>query len=106
MPLDGYIDYLYNVLNMARSEAVELEVTTCIDSSDLDQLEQPEIKNYFYTHINLLQRTINHEIDCKLIDNPAYGELQRWHIKQVQQRQNTLIKNLVNLQNMLTFIKR
>jgi hypothetical protein len=82
------------------SETAEIEVSTYVDSWDLDHLEQSASTSRFYTQIDLLNQTVEHEVDLKLIDNPTYGELQRWHIEQVRQRQESLIKNLANLEQM------
>ncbi|MFM2311036.1 MAG: hypothetical protein RLZZ04_312 [Cyanobacteriota bacterium] len=91
---------IFQTLNIAISETAEIEVTTYVDSWDLDHLERSASTSRFHTHINLLNQTVEHEVDLKLIDNPAYGELQRWHIEQVCQRQDSLINNLASLEQM------
>jgi hypothetical protein len=91
---------IFQALTIAISETAEIEVSTYVDSWDLDHLEQSASISRFYTQIDLLNQTVEHEVDLKLIDNPIYGELQRWHIEQVRQRQESLIKNLVNLEQM------
>ena len=91
---------IFQLLTIAMSEIVEVEVSTYVDSWDLDHLEQSASTSRFYTQIDLLNQTVKHEVDLKLIDNPTYGELQRWHIEQVRQRQESLIKNLANLEQM------
>ncbi|NJL52392.1 MAG: hypothetical protein HC930_09560 [Hydrococcus sp. SU_1_0] len=91
---------IFQALTIAMSEAAEIEVTTYVDSWDLDHLERSASTSRFQTQIDLLKKTVEHEIDLKLIDNPAYGELQRWHIEQVRQRQDSLIKNLASLEQM------
>lgn len=91
---------IFQLLTIAMSEIVEVEVSTYVDSWDLDHLEQSASTSRFYTQIDLLKQTVEHEVDLKLIDNPTYGELQRWHIEQVRQRQESLIKNLANLEQM------
>lgn len=94
---------MFEVLTAALSKIVEIDVTSSIHT-DLDQFVSlpseliPEPR--FSTHINLLNGTVDHAIDLKLIDNSAYGELQRWHIEQVKQRQGSLIKNLNRLEEM------
>ena len=91
---------IFETLTEAMSETVEIEVTTYIDSLDLDQIEDSASTTRFHTQVNLLDGTVNHEIDLKLIDNPAYRELQRWHIEQVHQRQDSLVENLASLEKM------
>jgi hypothetical protein len=91
---------IFQALTIAMSEMAEIEVTTYVDSWDLDHLERSASTSRFHTQIDLLDQTVKHEVDLKLIDNPTYGELQRWHIEQVRQRQESLIKNLANLEQM------
>jgi hypothetical protein len=91
---------IFEALTIAISEAVELEITTCIDSSDLDQIKPSVSDSLLRTRLNLLDGTVDHEIDLKLVDNPAYPELQRWHIEQVKQKQNSLIENLASLEKL------
>ena len=95
---------LFRTLTVAMSETAEIEVTTYVDSWDLDHLERSASTSRFYTQIDLLNKTVDHEVDLKLIDNPAYGELQRWHIEQVRQRQDSLIENLATLEQMRQII--
>jgi hypothetical protein len=91
---------IFEALTIAISETVDLQVTTCIDDSDLDQIELSTSASFLRTRFHLLDGTVDHEIDLKLVDNPAYPELQRWHIKQVKQRQNSLIANLASLEKL------
>jgi antitoxin component of RelBE/YafQ-DinJ toxin-antitoxin module len=91
---------VFEALTIAISEAIELEITTCIDSSDLDEIKPSASDNLLRTRLNLLDGTVDHEIDLKLVDNPAYPELQRWHIEQVKQKQNSIIKNLASLEKL------
>ena len=86
-------------LTIAMSKTVEINVTTYIEN-DLDRVTQSLSTQRLATQINLLNGTVEHEVDLKLIDNPAYRELQRWHIEQVKQRQGFLIKNLASLEEM------
>ena len=89
----------------AMSESAEIEVTTYIDSWDLDSAERSPSASRIQTKIDLLNKTVEREIDSKLIDNPAYGELQRWHIEQVRQRQDYLVDNLASLEKMRQMIQ-
>lgn len=87
-------------LAIALSESMELDITTCIDNEDLDQSKPAASNSLLRTRWHLLDGTVDHEIDLKLVDNPAYPELKRWHIEQVKQRQNSLIKNLASLEKL------
>ncbi|WP_319420096.1 hypothetical protein [Pleurocapsa sp. FMAR1] len=90
---------IFAALTIAMSKTVEINVTTCIEN-DLDRATQSPSTERFATRINLLNGTVEHEVDLELIDNPAYGELQQWHIEQVKQKQGFLIKNLASLEEM------
>lgn len=91
---------ILEALTFVISEAVEIEVITCIDNTDLDQIPPSTSNNCLHTRLNLFTGMVDHEIDLKLIDNPAYSELQRWHTKQVRQKQNSLIDRLANLEKL------
>ena len=91
---------ILEAINVAMSETTQIAVTTCIDSGDIDRIQQSASASRFRTQIDLLNKTVEHKIDRKLIDNPAYRELQRWHIEQVHQRQDSLIENLASLEMM------
>ena len=95
----GQNSKILETLTTAISETAEIEVTTYIDL-DLDRLEHSPSSKRIHTAIDLFNQTINHEIDLKLIDNPAYGELKRWHIEQVHRRQDSMIENLAKLSKM------
>ena len=94
---------ILQAIDLAMSETAEIAVTTCVEEGDLDDRESGATDR-FYTQIDLLAKTVAHEIDRKLIDNPAYRELQRWHIEQVHQRQESLIENLASLEIMRQLI--
>ena len=91
---------IFEALTIAISEAIELEVTTIYTSGDLDQINPSSSESRLHTRFNLLDGTVDHEIDLKLIDNPVYDELQRLHIEQVEQRQASLIEKLASLAKM------
>jgi hypothetical protein len=97
---------ILQALTTAMSETAQIEVTTYVDSWDLDHLEQSASTSRFYTQIDLLNQTVQHEVDLKLIDNSTYSELQRWHIEQVCQRQESLIKNLASLEQMRIIVNQ
>ena len=99
----GLVRELWEVLTIAMSETVEIEVTTCIDDWDLDCIEE-SAPAVVHTQIDLFNKTVEHKIDSELIDNPAYRELQRWHIEQVRQRQDSLTENLTSLEAMRRII--
>ena len=93
---------LTEVLISAMGQAAEISITTCI-AKDLD--DPRSLRQSFSTQINLIDRTVNHEIDLKLIDNLAYRELQRWHIEQVKHQQASLVRNLASLESMRRIVE-
>ena len=84
---------IVETLTTAICEATTVEVTTYVNSSDLDEVGT-DSSSRIHTEIDLLNQSIDHEIDLKLIDNSTYEELQRWHIEQVKQRQDSILANL------------
>ena len=96
---------ILQVITTAMSESAEIEVTTYIDSWDLDSAERSPSASRIQTKIDLLDKTIEQEIDRKLIDNPACGELQRWQIEQVRQRQDSSLNHLASLAKMRQIIQ-
>ena len=98
------INEIREALICAMSKAAEVNITTAI-VRDLDRVENNVSAPSLSTHINLLDNTVNREIDLKLIDNPAYGELQRWHIEQVKHQQASLVRNLASLESMRRIVE-
>ena len=97
---------ILQVITTAMSESAEIEVTTYVDSWDLDSIERSPSASHIQTKIDLLNKTVEREIDRKLIDNPAYRELQRWHIEQVRRRQDSLVDNLTSLAKLRQIMQR
>ena len=102
----GMAESAWQTLTVAMGETVEIEVTTYITEGDLDSLEEFSSANRLHTQIDFYEQTVAHEIDRKLIDNPAYRELQRWHIEQVRQRQDSIAQNLASLAAMRIILHR
>jgi len=100
----GLTQEIWSVLTEAMGEAAEIEVTTYIDSGNLELPAESTLNSRLHTQIDLFQQRVEHQIDRKLIDNPGYRELQRWHIEQVRQRQNSLTENLASLERMRQLI--
>lgn len=88
-------------LSLAMSEAIELKVTTWVASSDRStSLSESQPGYRWRTRIDLVNGEVENEIGSEFINNPAYRELQRLHLEQVQQGRKILIANLETLQAM------
>ena len=93
---------VFDALTLAMSEAIELDITTWVASNDTDGTEDSCQPGYrMRTRINIVDGEIENEIGREFVTNPAYVELQKLHLEQVQQGRETLLNNLVSLQAIL-----
>lgn len=89
-------------LTLAMSEAMELKVTTWVaSSSNPNSLHESQPGYRWQTRIDIVGGEVENEIGSEFIKNPAYSELQKLHLEQVQQGREFLIANLETLQAML-----
>lgn len=90
---------VYDALTLAMSEAIELKITTWVASSETDDLDNDSKPGYrMRTSINLVEGKIDNEIGREFASNPAYEELQKLHLEQVQQGREIILNNLASLQ--------
>ena len=95
----------FEALSVAMSESVELKITTWVASSDLDsQTDESQPGYRLHTRINLIDGEVEQEIGREFVNNPAYAQLQKLHLEQVQQGRETVIKNLESLQKMFAIL--
>ena len=93
---------VFDALTLAMSEAIELDITTWVASNDDDETEDSCQPGYrMRTRINIVDGEIENEIGREFVTHPAYVELQKLHLEQVQQGRETLLNNLVSLQAIL-----
>lgn len=104
---------IFEALTIAISEAIELKVTTWVSSAESPPtapdfsangtlkagLETPSIL-CLHTRINLVDGEVENKIGSEFIDNEAYAELQKFHLEQVKEGREILLKNLESLQKM------
>jgi hypothetical protein len=100
---------------LAISEAIELEITTSVFSGDISiDIDSPSLipenessAGYrLRTRINIVDGEVEHEIGSEFVANQAYVELKQLHQEQVKQGREILVKNLENLQKMLTVLNQ
>jgi hypothetical protein len=102
---------IFEALTIAMSEAIELKVTTWISSAEspptsqdfyangtLKEDLQPSKGSCLSTRINLVDGEIENEIGSEFIGNEAYAELQKFHLEQVKEGREILLKNIESLQ--------
>lgn len=94
---------LFDALTIAMSEAIELKVTTWVSSSESES-EEPQAGNCLRTRINLVDGAVENEIGSEFIGNEAYRELQQFHLEQVREGREILLKNLESLQKMFVVL--
>jgi hypothetical protein len=92
---------IFDALTLAMSEAIELKITTWVADSQTDTRDETSQPGYrLRTRMNLVSGEVENEIGSEFMNNPAYAELQKLHLEQVQQGREVLIKNLESLQAM------
>ncbi|MDJ0532760.1 MAG: hypothetical protein QNJ70_09730 [Xenococcaceae cyanobacterium MO_207.B15] len=96
---------IYDALSIAMSEAIELKITTWVASSETDNLDDGAKPGYrMRTRINLADGEVENEIGREFASNPAYEELQKLHLEQVQQGREIILNNLASLQKMFVML--
>ena len=96
---------MFDALAIAMSEAIELNITTSVASSEKEQLGDVAQPGYrMRTRINLVDGEVDNEIGREFASNPAYAELQKLHLEQVQQGREILLNNLASLQSMFAML--
>ncbi|GAB4541708.1 MAG: hypothetical protein Tsb0014_33850 [Pleurocapsa sp.] len=95
---------MFEALTLAMSEAIELKITTWVASSEIDNGEESQPGYRLHTRINLVDGEVENEIGSEFLKNPAYSELKKMHLEQVQQGRETLLKNLASLQQMFHIV--
>jgi hypothetical protein len=92
---------IFDALTLAMSEAVELKITTWVAAPEADtQVDNSQPGYRLRTRMNLVSGEVENEIGSEFMHNPAYAQLQKLHLEQVQQGREILIKNLESLQAM------
>jgi hypothetical protein len=102
---------IFEALTIAMSEAIELKVTTWISSTEspptaqdfyangtLKEDLQPPLGSCLQTRINLVDGEVENLIGSEFIGDEAYAELQQFHLEQVQEGREILLKNIESLQ--------
>ena len=96
---------IFEALQIALSEAIELKITTWVapaDSSDLGLASNKVKPGYrLRTRINIVDGDIDNEIGSQFLDNGPYPELRTFHSTQVKEGREILQQNLENLQRLL-----
>ena len=96
---------MFDALAIAMSEAIELNITTSVASSADDQSDITSKPGYrMRTRINLVDGEVDNEIGREFASNPAYAQLQKLHLEQVEQGREILLNNLASLQSMFAML--
>lgn len=100
---------IFDAFNLAISEAIELEITTWVSSSDSDNqssgnANQPKPGYCMRTRMNLVDGKIENEVGSQFIGNGPYTELMQFHLEQVKEGRQIVLKNLESLQKMFVVL--
>ena len=91
---------------LAMSKAVELNITTWVESPDDDGRRgettsgEPKSGNRLRTRINLIEGAIDNEIGDRFISNSPYKKLHKFHKQQVSDVNYVIDNNLQSLQTL------
>ena len=100
---------IVEALSTALSEAIELEITTWVSSTDVDDRtseEQPKPGSRMQTRINIVEGDITNEIGDRFLNSGPYSELREFHLEQVQQSREIINDNLKSLQKLFGMLGR
>jgi hypothetical protein len=90
-------------LLLALEQAMEIEVTTWVASG---QEVEAAPGQRLRSRLNLIAGELEHEIGEEFLDNPAYQQLQQFHLDQVQASRQTMVQNVETLQQLFTVLTR
>ncbi|MBD2087620.1 hypothetical protein [Coleofasciculus sp. FACHB-542] len=100
---------IVEALSTALSETIELEITTWVSSTDIDDRtseEQPQPGSRMQTRINIVEGDITNEIGDRFLNSGPYSELRQFHLEQVQQSRAIINDNLKSLQKLFGMLVR
>lgn len=101
---------IVDALTLALGEAVELEITTWVSSSNHSETNtpaeaaRPAPDSRMRTRLNIVDGAIDNEVGSRFIGNGPYTELREFHMEQVQQGRQIIQHNLENLQQLFTVL--
>jgi hypothetical protein len=92
---------LDEALLLALEQAIELEVTTWVASEEeTEAIPGQRLRS----RLNLVAGELEHEIGEEFLNNPAYEQLQQFHLEQVQASRQTMVQNVQTLQQLFTVL--
>lgn len=100
---------IVDALTLALGQAVELEITTWVSSSNSEaknssEADQPPADCRMRTRLNIVNGDIDNEVGTQFIGNGPYTELRQFHMEQVQEGPQMIQQNLENLQELFTVL--
>lgn len=101
---------IVDALTLALGEAIELEITTWVSSSNtsdapiLEAREQIPGDRKMRTRINIVDGDIDNEVGAQFIGNGPYTELRQFHMEQVQEGRQIIQNNLESLHHLFTVL--
>ena len=96
-------------LQLALSEATELEITTWVRAANPYNANQQIPENAppghrMRTAIDIVEGQINTEVGSHFVGNGPYTELREFHVRQIEESRNVLQQNLESLQQLFVVL--
>lgn len=92
---------LNEALLLALEQTIELEVTTWVAS---EQATEALPGQRLRSRLNLVAGELDHEIGEEFLNNPAYQQLQQFHLEQVEASRRMMVQNVETLQQLFTVL--
>ncbi len=93
---------IFEALQLALTEAVELEITTWVEPTNSDRPSTPAKPGHrLRTRINLVDGDIDNEVGSRFLNSGPYAELRDFHAIQVRQSRAIVRQNLDSLQTLV-----
>ncbi|MDY7016500.1 MAG: hypothetical protein SVX43_23460 [Cyanobacteriota bacterium] len=106
---DEFREYLkagqiFEAMNLALGQAIELEITTWVSTEQTGSPEAPESGHCMRTRLNIVEGEVENEVGTQFIGNGPYRELREFHAAQVRGGQQMIQHNIESLQQVFTIL--
>ena len=92
---------IFDALQVALTEAIELEITTWVEPSDTTRSPAESDRGKpgyrMRTRINIVDGDIDNEVGNQFLNSGPYAELREFHVSQVRESRAIVQQNLDNL---------
>jgi len=96
---------IFEALQVALTEAIELEITTWVEPSDTthspSESDRGKPGYRMRTRINIVDGDIDNEVGNQFLNSGPYAELREFHVSQVRESRQIVQQNLDNLKQLV-----